>query len=686
METVSFQYPFALWALLAVPLIVGLRIFGLRASARATLAFWRSGTLGSRTYGVVLARSLGTAATFILLVVALAMPRWGYAVGPLPLAGRDLVLVVDVSRSMLAEDVAPNRLERTRADLLDLLAAIEQRGGYRVGLVAFAGAARTVAPLTEAYDFVRRALEQLGPEDVYPGGSLLAEGLREALGLFDEKTQNFRDVLLVSDGDDLGSDLEGIVPTCRDEGLSIYAIVRGDPNHGAEVPVYEPDGTRTVLRYQGQVVRSRANGALLQRLAEQTGGLFVPAYTSQIDLRQLLDVMMERQPKQVWEERWGPRPLDRFIWALLPALLLLVADTLWGTVGASSPWRRRSFLMRSLRRNTASTVGVLALACCLPMLVAASATGPQPPARATETRSSKRAAQRSVDLGLAYWREGRWDDAAEAFARAASLAPDWWVPSYELGVAHAVSRRWQESIRAFQGARQTAPLAVHPLLNYCIGTAYLRQAEAALIAADRAGALAALQQAVLYLGDSVEGFAWATEADPEVADLLRRLAPTEQADTTGCTVQELKGNSQHNLEIAKKLLTRLRPQSSAQQNQPDQAGGTSTSPQQQEHSRPGEKARRADHLREPSGKERQPEHSSPNQSKPSHQPDSAQETSHRDQPSEARPEEPQAKGQEHDFGDAQQELAAQMRRLHERQRFRLQERLQVERFRVERDW
>src|SRR5262249_23508532 len=148
-----------------------------------------------------------------VLVIGIAGPQWGrdwtQAVAP----GRDLVVVLDLSRSMLAEQ--PSRLHRARAGLINLAESLRERGGHRVARVVFAGRAKVVCPLTHDYDHFREAVEEIdadrlppdiAPTDDDPSGTRIGAGIRAAVDLHDPRNRGFQDVLLLSDGDDPARD------------------------------------------------------------------------------------------------------------------------------------------------------------------------------------------------------------------------------------------------------------------------------------------------------------------------------------------------------------------------------------------------------------------------------------------------------------------------------------------------
>src|SRR5262245_24644669 len=242
-----FSTPFALWLLLTLPVLALLGWLGQRRRARAVAR------LGSTPgVGLMLAvrdpwagiRGVCLSSGIALLVVGVAGPQWGRE-WVQAAAGRDVVVVLDMSRSMLAEQ--PSRFERAKAALVDLSREVQKRGGHRLGLVVFAGAAKIACPLTHDYDHFREVLDQIDadelPEELRPdsggSGTRIGVGLREAAqAAHDERYRGFQEILLVSDGDDPARDEEwrGGISAARERGIAVHTVGVGDPERASSIP------------------------------------------------------------------------------------------------------------------------------------------------------------------------------------------------------------------------------------------------------------------------------------------------------------------------------------------------------------------------------------------------------------------------------------------------------------------
>ena len=210
------------------------------------------------------------------LVVALMRPQWGLTFHRTPRIGAQIMVCLDVSRSMLAEDTAPNRLERAKAEILDMLAFLE---GDQVGLIAFAGKASVLCPLTPDFGFFRLILDDAGPHSVGLGGTNLSMPLRKALDGFRGDSEASRVVMLITDGEDHAQhagDLEDVAKLAAERGIKVIAIGFGD-EQGSRIEYTDPaTGGRTKLRdADGNEVITRLDGETLRNLALMTeGGLY----------------------------------------------------------------------------------------------------------------------------------------------------------------------------------------------------------------------------------------------------------------------------------------------------------------------------------------------------------------------------------------------------------------------------
>jgi Ca-activated chloride channel family protein len=283
------------------------------------------------------ARTILMAMAAALLAVAVLGPQWGRAPAETqPATGRDVLFILDVSRSMLAEDAKPSRLERARADARDLAAFLEKQGGYRVGLIAFADHASVLCPLTFDYRAFEEELRNASLETLRlrgdtggEQGTQIGTALRRAARAVDKDQSTFTDIVLLSDGDDMEADTLAAADELAQRGIRVHAVGLGDPSQGALIPVQE-EGGRAYLKYQGELVRTRLEEQVLREIASRTRGEYVPERTGYVELDRVFGALLANQPSrqlqaagqsQVW--------LHRYEWFLLPAIALLFLEMMW---------------------------------------------------------------------------------------------------------------------------------------------------------------------------------------------------------------------------------------------------------------------------------------------------------------------------------------------------------------------
>lgn len=274
-----------------------------------------------------------------LLIVGIAGPRWGRDPGAeLALAGRDVVVVLDLSRSMLAEQ--PRRQERARRALADLADALQRHGGHRLALVIFAARPRLMFPLTGDYDHFRAILDKLDadnlPADMRPdadngptSGTRIGAALALAVEAHDPRFAGAQDILLLSDGDDPGDDAEWArgINAARQHKIPVHVVGVGDPENASPIPFR--DG---VLRHADKAVLSHLQEAPLKDIAARTEGEYIPARNQPLPLgRWFRDIIAARQhrPASEVDSTAHLRLLrPRHAWFLAAALALLTAALL----------------------------------------------------------------------------------------------------------------------------------------------------------------------------------------------------------------------------------------------------------------------------------------------------------------------------------------------------------------------
>lgn len=258
-----------------------------------------------------------------LFIVAAARPRFGVYFEEVSARGVDLFVVVDVSRSMLAEDVAPNRLDRAKSDIRDLLPHL---AGDRVGLIAFARSPVVVVPLTSDQGFFRNALEDLDIDSAPRGGTLIGDAIRKAAEAMDPRHDRDQVVVLITDGEDHESYPVEAARAAHERGIKIIAIGLGDPTEGARIPIRDPAGGLAYVRKDdGQEHWSRMDERPLKEIALASEGAYIPAKTKAYDLGEIYQKHLAGLRRGQYEAEKRRRYADRFpifLWLGLAAIAL----------------------------------------------------------------------------------------------------------------------------------------------------------------------------------------------------------------------------------------------------------------------------------------------------------------------------------------------------------------------------
>ncbi len=315
------------WLWLVVVALV-IMVIGLHVQRRRLQRFASAALIGRLVPGMSVVRRyvrlVLVAAAMLLLTFSLLDPRWGKTEEEVQQQGIDILIVLDVSRSMLAEDAKPNRLERAKQYIQDL---IEELGGDRVGLITAAGSGALACPLTVDYGALRLSLEQVGPQQAARGGSLLGDALRVAGSSFTDQIKDYKAVILFSDGEDHGSyPLEAARKLFEEQGIRVFTVGLGDEEEGARIPIGE-SGQR-YLMYEGQEVWSRLDSRALREMALAAGGAYIPAGTANLDMGSIYRERIAPASKRQFGTTRIQRYHARYQWFATFALVLLLIDSL----------------------------------------------------------------------------------------------------------------------------------------------------------------------------------------------------------------------------------------------------------------------------------------------------------------------------------------------------------------------
>ena len=357
----DFVHPAVLLLLWLLPPWAALAVWA-RRRRRARLSRLGPAAVRAAGAGGVFAAQLALcAAGLALCIVALARPQWGEREEPAVSAARNVLILLDVSRSMLAQDVHPNRLDRAKADLADLVADLR---GDRAGLVAFRNGARMVCPFTTDAGFLRSALDAAGPDSAPRGETDIGAALALALEKFAPLEGDNNAVVLVSDGEDLSGEALELARRCGEARIPVFCLGVGG-SRGAEIPVGDRGGE--AMEYRGEKVLTRLDNRALAAVASASGGVYLPLASVSVGSATLGSIYQDHVRALVRQEAGESARrarVERYGWFLAPGLLLLLV--------AAALSRGRPGV-RPRRRAAAPAVAVLLVLLAMP---AAAGTDP----------------------------------------------------------------------------------------------------------------------------------------------------------------------------------------------------------------------------------------------------------------------------------------------------------------------
>lgn len=330
----QFANPHILWLLLLLPLMLAaLVVVGI--SRRRNIARFGNPELlkslmGDVSEWRVKTKTILFLVAFVCVVFAAARPQFGSRLKEQKSRGIEMMLVVDVSNSMLAEDFAPNRLDRTRYAIDRLLADMSQD---RVGLVVFAGEAKVQLPITTDYRMARSFVKRISPSLVSVQGTEVGQALSLAELSFSQSSDASRVVILITDGETHDNTALDVAKRLAERGIHIYAIGIGTPE-GAPVKL---DG-EFIKDENDEMVVSRLNEALLQQIATTSGGAYIRATNADFGLEQIVAQIEKMEQGELTTLRFEEYN-EQFQWILAVAAVLLVLESLL-------LWRRNPRLKR----------------------------------------------------------------------------------------------------------------------------------------------------------------------------------------------------------------------------------------------------------------------------------------------------------------------------------------------------
>ncbi|MFH0732368.1 MAG: VWA domain-containing protein [Candidatus Omnitrophota bacterium] len=324
----QIAYAFGFWIVLALSLFF---VWAFKEKAKAMRRFADQGFL--KELAATLNRKRQIIKTVIILlaiflsVLALMRPQWGFKWQEVKRRGLDILIAIDTSKSMLATDVKPNRLERSKLAVKDLVKKLK---GDRIGLVAFSGTAFLQCPLTIDYGGFLLALNDLNTGIIPRGGTAISSAIKTAIDSYKGGQKKYKILVIITDGEDLEGDAVKAAEDAKKENVKIFCIGIGT-EAGELIQLTDENGNKSFLKDEnGNVVKSRLNEVILKKIALSTGGAYVHSSGAEFGLDMIYEERLSKMEKQEIKAKMNKLFIERFQIPLVFALLLLIIEPFIG--------------------------------------------------------------------------------------------------------------------------------------------------------------------------------------------------------------------------------------------------------------------------------------------------------------------------------------------------------------------
>lgn len=261
---------------------------------------------------------------YIFLIIALADPQIGTKLEDVKQEGLDIIVALDVSMSMEAQDIVPSRLKKAKHEVAKLIDLLQ---GDRIGLIAFAGMAHVQCPLTLDYSAAKLFLRMIDTRLIPVPGTALGEAIKRAIKSFESKEHKHKVLVLITDGEDHGTKPIEMAKAAAKEGIVIYTIGLGSPE-GVPIPLYDRSGKKIGFKKdkQGNVVTTKLDAATLQKIAFLTNGKYYISSSGETELKEVYEQISKMEKKKLKSRQFSQYE-DRFQIFIILALILLIIET-----------------------------------------------------------------------------------------------------------------------------------------------------------------------------------------------------------------------------------------------------------------------------------------------------------------------------------------------------------------------
>lgn len=418
--------------------------------------------------------------------LALARPQYGSRWIDVKRKGIDILFALDTSTSMLVQDLKPNRLERAKLGIMDFVSRLE---GDRIGLLPFAGTGFLMCPLTMDYNAFERSLDAIDPQIIPASGTNLGRAITEAETVLNNQA-NHKILILITDGENLTGDAVQTAATAHDKGMTIFTVGVGTPE-GELIPEGSTKGGGYKKDKEGKFITSRLDETMLTRIGEAGGGLYARLGESGQGLDTIYRKKLAMIPKKELVEKRTKVPVERFVWPLLAAFVLLILEFLLSSRKSGSPFSLPFLSRKGKKESTVILRNLLFLIAITSLVV---------------TRSGL------ASPGEEAYRAGDYIGASQIYTKLLKKDPDNPQLHFNYGAAAYKNNLFDDAINSFNRALETDDLDLQARAYYNQGNA-LYQKGLATLQSDPEHALKAWQTAL-------DAYASSLSLDKENKDCL----------------------------------------------------------------------------------------------------------------------------------------------------------------------
>lgn len=379
--------------------------------------------------------------------VALARPQYGFKWIDVKRKGIDILFAVDTSKSMLAEDVSPNRLKRAKFAVLDFIGQLE---GDRVGLMPFAGSAFLMCPMTIDYSAFESSLEAIDTTIIPRGGTDLETAIGEAEAILSNEA-NHKILVLITDGENLEGNVLKAAEKAAENGMTIYSVGVGS-SEGELIPFSRNGKSGFVKDEDGNFITSRLDETALTKIAELTGGFYVPLGNSGEGLQTIYQQKLSLIPKEDLAEKRHKVALERFVWPLGAAIVLLMIEFMLG--GRKSTRSLRLPFIKTAGRRKKKVASLLLLFALTPFVLSQ---------------------QAEASIGEDAYGKGDYISASTYYDEQLKESPNDGRLHYNYGTAAYKNNMFEDAVRAFTEALKSDDLALQEEAYYNRGNALFQR-------------------------------------------------------------------------------------------------------------------------------------------------------------------------------------------------------------------